>query len=347
MMSQSSEHIILEEIQKPELPGSDRYKVFFKYLLDKLSQGNRLHLYSLFSKIAYLDGIIKFDDAELRAFHTCRKYIEGVNNNVTPTVEAAFQFSLKRMIALVPDMETSQELWQKELVKWTGYDEGAVEIVETTSLIRAAILSVDQSGHELYILEENTGRRLRGQFNVKEINEQFNISIRHLGNRIPLPVMAHFLENRFTDDSTFIPSAIIIDPDFLVDVTAIAECFTTTSEIPLIHLMRQLMPKSTSPHLLIGNIANAILDRFMMGESLTYDQLMSEAFQLFALDFVLLSDEEVKKVSDQSKHLLHHLYHDVAVLLKENEGSMTYIEPSFVSPYYGIQGRLDALFLDE
>jgi DNA replication ATP-dependent helicase Dna2 len=346
MKRNTTETLILEELDQPTHPTSDRYKIFFRFLLDHLSQGNRLHLYSLFAKISYLDSMVDFSDVELRALHHARKFIESGRKETNPKTECAFQFSIRRMLQLTPDLREADVNLLHASENWSQFDDTKHKVLDTKELIRASILEVDHDAYELHVLDEESGLRYKAQFNVAEINEQFNISIRHLKVRIGLPVMAHFLENKFVDQSTFIPSAIVIDPDFLVDVTAIAESFTHHSELPLIYLMRQFLPKSASPHLLIGNIANSVLDSLMLGHTISYETLMEEVFQQFALDFTLLSDEEVQQVAVQSRQTMTHLYQDVQVLKNENKNSIAYIEPAFISPQYGIQGRLDALFLD-
>ena len=344
MTSQTIDTHILEELEREPNLELDRYKIFFKYLLDKLSRGNRLHLYSLFSKLSYLDGILGFADSELRAFHYVRRCIENGSTALDDKLKKAFEFSVRRFLSLILTNQDIDCKWEDALKTWEGVDPFAHKVVDRKDFIRAAIVHVDVDHWRVQIVDDDAGKRLTALFNIAEVNEMFNTSIKHLGTRIQLPIVAHFLDNRFVSETEFIPAAVIVDPDFLVDVTAIAECFTPTSEVPLAHLLKQLLPKSSSPHLLLGNIANIILDRFMLGKKLQYNELMTEVFRQFAVEFSLLSDEEVLMVSRQSKQLLIHLYHDVRILKEESQEDIAYIEPAFISNKYGIQGRLDTLF---
>jgi len=335
---------IFDEINQPDQLSTGRYRILYRYLTDVLSQGNRLHLYSLFAKISYIDSQFNLTDTELRAMHVARKSIENGKEHLTPKDIAAYNFSLHTMLYKILNVE--QVEWLDAAAKWAEVDNQAYEEIDRKELIRAAIVEVDHDQYKVKVIDDDSGNKFTALFNISETNEQFNISIKHLDKRIQLPVIAHFMDNRFVSSDSFIPSTIVIDPDYLIDVTAIAESFTSTTELPLIYLMRQLTPKSSSHHLLLGNIANMMLDRFMLGQSITHEKLMTEVFQMFALEFTLLSDEDVKKVSSESKQLLNHLFEDVAILKNENQSAVAYIEPTFISGRYGIQGRLDALFLD-
>ena len=343
----SSFSIILESMDTASRADSEQFKIFFRFLLDQLSQGNRLHLYSLFSKIAYLDGLLEFTDSERQAMHSCRKYIESSKIEFEEQTVAGFRFAIKRLMSLTAEGKECDIQYAEELKNWNSFGQSQVATIENRPLIRAAVVAVDTKKKELHIANEEDGVRLIAKYGIPEINEQFNSNIQQLDKRIKLPVMVHFIENRFIDNKTFYPSAVVIDPDFLVDVTAIAESFTHAYEVPLIFVMRQFMPKTTSTHLLIGNMANMILDRLMLGKSVNYSELMQEMFQHFALDFSLLNDEQVHGIAIQAKQLIQHLFHDVKILKSENKDAIAYIEPTFISPKYGIQGRLDTLFLDK
>lgn len=61
-------------------------------------------------------------------------------------------------------------------------------------------------------------------------------------------------------DGTLLPQHIVLDPDFLVDVTAICRCFTHMGDAPAYHLIGKFMPSPTSAAILLGNVANQLLD---------------------------------------------------------------------------------------
>ncbi|NNK89326.1 MAG: hypothetical protein HKO89_01850, partial [Saprospiraceae bacterium] len=52
-------------------------------------------------------------------------------------------------------------------------------------------------------------------------NQQLNAAIRHIG----LPIPVNFIDVRVDESDVFVPSVIVILPDFLVGVTSVSECF--------------------------------------------------------------------------------------------------------------------------
>ena len=61
-------------------------------------------------------------------------------------------------------------------------------------------------------------------------------------------------------DGALLPQHIVLDPDFLVDVTSICRCFTHHGDAPAMHLLQKFSPATTSAAILLGNAANQFLD---------------------------------------------------------------------------------------
>lgn len=327
-----------------EMTDDDRCTCF-SVLLDRLAKGRRLYLYTLSSKIAFLNGLCKFSNYELRAFHVARQAIEAKEFPLSVKQRAAFAFTITRMAAFMwPEQGID---WQVRAEQWTAQDDWSYQQVGERACIRGVVSHVDQETYQLHVVDDETQAHLTALGNVADVNESFNVSIGHLGTRIPLPIQVNFLDNTFIDATQFIPKAIIVDPDYLVDVTAIAECFSADTVMPLNFLMKQFTPKTVSPYLLLGHVANAMLDQFLLNRSVSFDDIMQELFQQFVLEFSLLNDDDVKMVAQQAKEFMQHLFQDAGILNQENKNTIAYIEPAFISGKHGLQGRLDAFFMDE
>ena len=63
-----------------------------------------------------------------------------------------------------------------------------------------------------------------------------------------------------TANDLFRADLIVLEPDFLLDISAIAECFRDYGHHPLNYLMSRLSPDQNTHHILLGNIANQFLD---------------------------------------------------------------------------------------
>ena len=56
------------------------------------------------------------------------------------------------------------------------------------------------------------------------------------------------------------PRLIVVEPDYLVDISSIASCFTTYGHHPLLYLLNQMKPRTNTQATLLGNFASAALD---------------------------------------------------------------------------------------
>ena len=64
------------------------------------------------------------------------------------------------------------------------------------------------------------------------------------------------------------PDLIIIEPDFLLDISAVAACFQNYGHHPITYLLNQLKPRANSQPILLGNFAGTALDDLINREDL-------------------------------------------------------------------------------
>ena len=60
--------------------------------------------------------------------------------------------------------------------------------------------------------------------------------------------------------NTLHPQLVVVEPDFLMDVTAVAACFAQPGMHPLSYTLNRLKPRPNSQAILLGNFAGAALD---------------------------------------------------------------------------------------
>ncbi|MEM6396114.1 MAG: AAA domain-containing protein [Bacteroidota bacterium] len=141
--------------------------------------------------------------------------------------------------------------------------------------------------------------------------------------------------------------AIILLPDYLVDVTAVASAFGTNPPLIWSVLSRKLLPFEQRPALLTGNIVNHFLDVLMSAPDTPFSELKRLIFQTQPLALCCLTDKEVKEmVQGLQAHYVN--LRQVCKLDLEKVGierDRCRLEPSFYSPNYGLQGRLDLLYM--
>ena len=213
--------------------------------------------------------------------------------------------------------------------------------------LKGLIYKIDVEKHLIYFKADCEGDdEILVHFNVLNLNEVYTNTIIHLHEMVKLPVSCMLVHVKIDDNGFFLPVHFVLEPDYLFDVTAIANCFESKGENPDAYLLKKFSPKSTSTYLLIGEIANFFLDALISDPSLTFDYLFPLVFKKNPLSYALITDEDLLKIKDSSKNIFVNLLKTISkdfptqhILPKH-----CYLEPSFLSEIYGIQGRLDLLF---
>ncbi|PZP49464.1 MAG: hypothetical protein DI598_07745 [Pseudopedobacter saltans] len=147
-----------------------------------------------------------------------------------------------------------------------------------------------------------------------------------------------------------LPKLLIIEPDYLVDVSAVAECMREYGSHPFYFLINRCTERVNSAPILLGNAANFFLDELVYSD----DPLLVDAnatikkfFHLYPLDISIcldLKDRDKEIVFfDALKQHFNHLQSIVSAGFTEKgiDRKSAILEPSFICPSLGLQGRLD------
>ncbi len=164
----------------------------------------------------------------------------------------------------------------------------------------------------------------------------------------PLPLMATLKDIAIDEKGIIHPSAFILEPDYLLDVTTIAEAMDG-QQPETTFLLKKYLPFVPGKHLLLGHIANFFLDELMSNPETSFKQLFPKVFKLNPLGFALLKDDELREIMQSAQQ--HYL--TIKKMIKQSlpeegiEQEKCYLEPTFYSARHGLQGRLDVLYKDK
>ncbi len=163
------------------------------------------------------------------------------------------------------------------------------------------------------------------------------------------PQKVTLIDVKSDHENNLIPGNIVFDPDFLVDVTTVSECFKPDGISVLGLLTRKFLPVESSPHLAIGNIANLMLDQLVYDINLSFADISKQIFALSPLSFCLFDDQTLRKVMSTLKDHFNHIKQSLQHQFKNQNisANQAYVEPSFYSSIFGIQGRLDLFHVDK
>ena len=157
-------------------------------------------------------------------------------------------------------------------------------------------------------------------------------------------------------DGVLYPELIIVEPDYLVDISSVAACFETYSHSPLIHLLNRLKPAASSSAMLLGNLAGQLLDETLrlQPDDRPYRDSVSDFFRSNALTLATtdMAQDFHQEAQRQKQNIRRALMETLPAALQGNgidkfDSTEIMVEPSFFSEMLGLQGRMDFLQMDE
>lgn len=137
-------------------------------------------------------------------------------------------------------------------------------------------------------------------------------------------------------------SLVILEPDYMIDATDIAECFDSIGVNVNLYFLKKLSRDRISKSLVLGNIINTLFDEllsdmFVDFNSVFEKSLLQKPISSFAL--AMSKPNESKLLRENAA--VH--FESLRILMPYLKDGNLSVEPSFISPIYGIKGRLDLL----
>ncbi len=218
------------------------------------------------------------------------------------------------------------------------------------TVLRVVVLAVDDKKNQLLCQPfDNPQEQLVVRYNETGYNESFNNNIRDLKRFFHGFATVNLLDVSVTEEGEYVPRAFVLEPDYMVDVSSISECFQSFGASAALYLLKKFTPFTSSVPLMLGNVANFFLDELMTNEEASFTETFPKAFSLNPLSFATFDDREILDIYRKSQKHFTNLKTTVKVRLEENNitPQQCFLEPSFYSNIYGIQGRLDVLYKDD
>ena len=148
-------------------------------------------------------------------------------------------------------------------------------------------------------------------------------------------------------DGGLLPRFLILEPDYLVDASALAECAQEYGMCWQRYFWNRIRPKTITDSILLGNAVNLIFDELITAKdfrSVTFDSLMPKIFARYPIEFISAKSVDrrfFQNLHSQFETLKRILSTDFSALGIDRRKAM--VEPSFICEALGLQGRLDFL----
>jgi hypothetical protein len=213
-----------------------------------------------------------------------------------------------------------------------------VEVVD----IQNDFLICDYDGNQ----EDNF---IKVSINSDKYNNQFN-SVNSFWKHAQL----NLVNVEIDDDNIYYPYFIILEPDYLVDVSAIAECFQDhgTSELNYIKSKFEEIPNSK--YIRLGNFANLVMDKLFSKENnelIHFVSVLKDDFKQYPIEYAACEDlnatddfqQYINNAKLQFNNILNVVENQFVSEDVKIDVKTATLEPTFLNKRYGIQGRLDIL----
>ena len=205
----------------------------------------------------------------------------------------------------------------------------------------------------LYVLPVDTvaDEPLRVRYNVPQINDEFAETCGLLWRH----AQVNLLDVAIDESGVLTPSFIILEPDYLLDISSLAECFREYGHHPANYLLARLQTPDNTRPLLLGNIANLFLDEWIHAEGEPdYLACMKKAFRSYPIELAACADlrdhEKEREFFADCKRHFDNIRQTVTKTFRESgyelDKTDAVLEPSYICEALGLQGRLDYMQRD-
>lgn len=228
-----------------------------------------------------------------------------------------------------------------------------IENVDESTLpkdkLRVQVLSVDKAS-EIILCRANhlSDEDIKVRYNVQSVNDIFTPSI----ERLWIGAQLNLIDIQNDKDGNFIPKIFVLEPDYLIDSSAIAECFQNYGASHLHYFRRRFEPPANSQHILLGNLANFFLDELIYADDAsltTFDEVFLRSFRQMPFEYAscidIQNNNDFRNFINKAKIHFRNIQRVILYDMPANGFDRTActLEPSFFSEKYGFQGRLDLL----
>ncbi len=191
---------------------------------------------------------------------------------------------------------------------------------------------------------------IKVRYGVEKVNDTFEETVQLLWAHCQLNLLDVTIDPK---TNIITPGFIVIEPDYLIDISSLAECYKDYGHHPGNYLLSRLKPIENAVPLLIGNIANLFLDEWIYSkEAPDYVTCMKKAFRQYPIELAACSElfepGKEREFAESCKNHFNRLKETVCNMFKEYgfDRTTAVLEPSYICEALGLQGRLDYMQQD-
>ena len=341
--------------------GEDELTVGYKQMRDLLEricraqmQSSSLQMTDLSARISFIAAKTGLSVGEQNRLHTFRLTSNQIlNRRLEPNREKLLR-DVKTLAFLVRKL--SGENIPDELYRLLPRADATYLVAppacERVRRMRVCFQYADEQYLYVTPLDEVSERPYLVRYNIPQINEEFAETCKLLWQHAQM----NLLDVAIDEAGILTPSFIVLEPDYLIDISSLAECFRDYGHHPGNYFLSRMQPIENARPLLLGNIANLFLDEWIHApnEDIDYRTCMQKAFRRYPIELAACPDlrdrEKERQFFDDCKLHFEHIretvndtFHTAGYELDKTDAVL---EPSYICEALGLQGRLDYMQRD-
>lgn len=211
-----------------------------------------------------------------------------------------------------------------------------------TGYIRCRVLHCDDTGMTVLTGREGDGTELRVSYGTTVTGDEFG----YLRDILHRDMQLNLLDVRTSGDMVT-AGQIVVEPDFLVDISSLAACFEEYGHHPLLYTLNRLKERPNTYHTILGNFAGMVLDDVINSQHFSLNDTIRKNFREKAIEYATCRGfrpaEFMKDASQQTRNIMQ----ITGSLFQTYDKSKVLLEPSFVCEMLGVQGRVDMMTSDK
>ncbi len=349
--------IILSELEENNLSDStlrDKY-IRLKRILERsckeITSGESLQFPSLFSRLVFISQ--KYDlprsvECNLQNIRVKGSFLLQADENIVSQLQYDEAYkTVTDFLSIIYD-GVGESVGNEPLI-----DISVDKYLDTKQHLRVQVIEIDTDNELIQCEVSNApGSFILLKYNVKGVNESFNTTIERLWNGAQL----NLIECKVNESGYYIPKFIVLEPDYLIDTSSMAECFQNYGRSHLHYFRRKFEQTPNSQYILLGNLANYFLDELVFAEnpqSLNFNDIFLESFKQKPFEYTSCNDirqaEDFRMFMVKARTQFNNIERVISNDLSINQIDINkcILEPSFFCEKFGFQGRLDLLQLSD
>ena len=202
------------------------------------------------------------------------------------------------------------------------------------------------SGHYILALREDEDCDEPIRVDCKEAG--FDGEYSYLCETLREGMSLNLLKTRVDERGVYIPLAMVVCPDYLLDVSSLSQCFKFYGHDERNYILSRLEPRQETPEMMLGNIAGLFLDDWVYereDEPVSFLSSVRRAFRMYPLSLSFLDMGKVR-FREEAPRQFSHIRHLVKEVMEQKYGFVldkALVEPSFICEALGLSGRMDYL----